>query len=434
VSFRKNAEKINSTTVRSMKKVKVLAFTILFIFLNVFALRNFYLLSKDMVYGDFSAQQLIPQPIYTPGRIPETSITMRYQAVNRLAGDFAQIYFPAQDISSMENAYDHKATLDPWGRPSRYAPTVLGLCALTLCKLDYGYASFANILLQLMLFIVILYFVYRSLALKDYFWPSLLLMEFCLFLTPVGLSWFERGQFSLYVGLSILLLLLGLIRKNAILIFLSALSAFIKWTSLPIAFVILVVFLLNSNNARKFRFGIFVAALFALVFALLLLPYIRESVVFVKGLLSQELMDNPTGLSLSKFLPRYVVKLIPLLAIIFGYLNIRIGKNTFVSLIPYIAGVTTILLIYPTRANDYSIPTLLGLIPLMLFWVTQLRSDQQVAGNIITALFLLFLIVASFSTLLTHSILIMVIIYIVFSTILITSPSILAFHGARQKP
>ena len=88
-----------------------------------------------------------------------------------------------------------------------------------------------------------LYFVFRSLDIKRYFLSAFVFTEFILFVTPVGLSWFERGEFFLYVAISYLLLLFGLTRNNPILIIVSAGFAFIKWTSLPFIFVILVVYI-----------------------------------------------------------------------------------------------------------------------------------------------------------------------------------------------
>ena len=151
MSINEEQERTGQKFIRIMTKVKSPVFIIVFVILNIFALRNFFLLSRDMIYGDFSAQLLFPSPLYAPERIPQTPVTMEYQAANRLGADFAQIYFPAQEISQLDNAYTGYVSLDPWKRPSRYAPLVLALCSETLCKLDYGYASFGNILLQLLL-------------------------------------------------------------------------------------------------------------------------------------------------------------------------------------------------------------------------------------------------------------------------------------------
>lgn len=417
--------KISLTAGQVWDRLKLPFFVLAFVFLNFFALRNFYLLSRDMIFGDQSAQQLSLAPRYSPRRIPLTSFTKKYNAVDRLGADFAQIYFPAQEMSSPTNAYNSSDTPDPWGRPSRYAPLVLGLCALTICRLDYGYASLANILLQLLLFFPALYFVFRALDLKTYFLPSLLLVEFCLFLTPVGLAWIERGQFSIYVGISHLLLMFGLLRKKVIWVLLAACLAFVKWTSLPLSFVILAVFILNSRSFREIRFGSLAAALFGLVFVLLLLPYIGADIPFVQGLLSQELFGVPASMSLLRFFPPAVVKLIPFLLILLGFIHCRLMKAPWVAFIPFAAGAAILLLIYPTEAFDYSIPTILSFIPLMLFWVLQSPPEQRIPAGLLTGTFVLFLVFASFSVMLTGSVWTVILGYLAASTVLVISPAVL---------
>ena len=420
MSINEEQEGKSQKIIRLVMKVKSPVFIIVFIIVNIFALRNFFLLSRDMVYGDFSAQLLFPSPRYAPERLPSTPVTMQYQAANRLGADFTPIYFPAQEISQLDNAYNY-LSLDPLKRPSRYAPLLLVLCSKTLCKLDYGYAPFGNILLQLLLFFLILYFVFRSLGIKRYFLSVFLFTEFILLLTPVGLSWFERGQFSLYVAISYLLLLLGLTRNNAILIILSAGFAFIKWTSLPCIFVILAVYIMTSRNKKELQHNLLMASLFGFVMILLLLPLIRENISFIYGLIDQETSRSPHGLSLVFYLPYAIVKALPFALVPIGFMIAKINKSDYIGLFPFFAGAAVILLLYPTEALDYSVPTLLGFVPLLIFWAKRLAPNQRIAGNLVLMSFLLFVFLASFSIRLVGSTLIVVIIYLFFSISLMIS-------------
>ncbi len=421
--------KKNDPNAKSSINVVKIVFAFGLIVLNCFAIKNLYLLSRDMLYGDFSAQQLNPHPIYPLVRLPETAVTLKYAAVNRIGSDFAQIYFPAQDIAHLENAYDHKKTIDPWGRPSRYAPALISFCSISICRLDYGYACLSQMLIQYLLFFLTLYLAFRSLGIKEYFWFTLLCANICLFLTPVGLSWFERGQFSLYVGSSLLMLVVGLLRKNPVWIVFATLIAFIKWTAFPVMVIFLAVYLLNSRTIKEFKYGIFVIALFSSTVALLtLLPvlFVKGTGVFLFGLVNQELNDNPTGLSLFKVLPRYVVKLLPLLLIILGCINIRNGKRVFVRLMPFFVGVAVIMLLYPTRANDYSAPGLMGFAPIIIYWAGQTEFKHRAAAKVLLYVCIFFILFASFSTSIAHSVILVIIIYLVFSTLLMVSPSIFA--------
>ncbi len=224
---------------------------IIFIILHVFILRNVFLLSKDLLSGDHSAEKLIPLPRYGFARIPDSPLTEQYHAQNRLAVDFAQIYFPAQQMSSLSENYQ-SGTMDPLQRPSRYAPLVHYLCSITICKLEYGLASLLHMLFQVIIFFLVLIYSYKSLKLEKGILPGILLVDVYLFLTPAGLSWFERGQFSLYVGVAYILLILGLMKRNLPLVLLAGFFAFIKWTSLP---TILVVFSATILGAKTFAEG-----------------------------------------------------------------------------------------------------------------------------------------------------------------------------------
>ena len=86
--------------------------------------------STDMLRGDGSAEQVRPAPLYGFMRVPAGPVAAAHQAEHRLAVDFAQVYFPSQDLTALDRNYVHGA-LDPWGRASRYAPFVHYACALT---------------------------------------------------------------------------------------------------------------------------------------------------------------------------------------------------------------------------------------------------------------------------------------------------------------
>ena len=379
------------------KKMRRPLFIIAFIILHFLILKNFILLSKDLIYGDSSGLDLSPLPRYGFMRVPENDFTLEYKSVNRLAADFAQIYFPSQKFSSLTTAYT-KETLDPWQRPSRYAPFIHAVCSISFCKFEYGFASFLHMLVQTLLFFLSFIYAFKILQIEKDFFLSILLVDFCLFLTPVGLSWFERGQFSLYVTLSYLWLVLGLVSRNRCYIFLSALFAYVKWTSFPFISLVLFLWLLNSRNIKELKYGVSLALVFILTVVFLFLLYPEYGIHFFIGLFEQEITYEPQGLSLMKLFPRFMVKILPFLLVVLGYLNIRRCKNKFFSLIPYFMGSGIILTIYPTLAFDYSIPCLFCFIPLVTYWVKCFKIDQHFRSYLIKYLFYFFIIVASFSS------------------------------------
>jgi len=356
-----------------------------------------------MISGDFSAAKISPAPRYPFFRVP----TAEYQSLNRLGIDFAQVYFPSKAFSLLENNYS-KGAFEPLQRPSRYAPFLHYLCAVSICKFNFGLAAFLHMLLQMACFYFSFWYAFRRLGLKRYLGPSVLLVNYTLFLTPVGITWFERGQFSLYVALAYLWLILGLQTRNRFFILLSALFSFIKWTSLPFVFVILIVNILvnariTSLDLKALKSSFLFAGLFAAVFGLLSLPFTYATKSYLLGLYRQELIQYGEGLSLMIFLPRVLIKTLPLLLIGLGWLAARRLKETLL-LVPFFAGAAVILITYPTLAYDYSMPVLLGFIPLLMAWASLKSASSELVNATTVALFFIFLLGASFSKVIRQTI------------------------------
>ncbi len=398
----------------------------LLLLLNYFAIKNLLLVSADLIRGDTSADGLAPRPIIHPQRIPVRPITQARQAVGRVGSDFAQVYFPAQDIAHLQDAFNAAKTLDPWKRPSRYAPLVILACAATFCRLDFGYACLLHMLFQTLLFYGVLYWALSQLNIRKYFLFALLSINLCLFLTPVGLSWLERGQFSLCLAAGYTVLMLGLMKRQPAWIVAAAALSFIKWTSFPAIFVILAVYLLGSRSLKELKSNALLVGVFAVTTLLLLaLPalFTKGAEPFVEGLIGQELTDVPKGISLLRYEPRLAVKLMPLALILLGYLNARSADTGPGWLIPYSAGVITIMLIYPTRAYEYGLPSVLGLLAPLLFWAESAGSARNILRVGLVFAFLVFVGAVSFSTRLFPSLYVLVEVYLAFSLVLMLSPS-----------
>lgn len=392
---------------------------------NYIAVRNFVWLSSDLLQGDESANQLAPRPMIHPLRVPVRPITTSRQAVDRIGSDFAQVYFPAQDITHLQDAYDPARTLDPWKRPSRYAPMVILACAATFCNLDFGYATLLEMLFQTLLFYGILFWAFSVLGIRKYFVFSLLLVNLCLFATPAGLSWFERGQFSLYLASGYAVLLVGLIRRRPLLIVAAAALAFVKWTSFPAVFVILAVYFSGFRTPDDLRSrGILVGIFPLTILVLLVVPalFAQGTLGFLQGLLAQELGAVPKGISLLRVEPIWVVKLVPLAAILVGAVSARLEREQSNYLIPFAAGAVILMVIYPTLAYDYGLPSVLGLLPPLVFWVRDSGAGPQVARAMPLILFLGWVIAASFSTRLFPSLRLVIMSYVVVSGVLMPFP------------
>ncbi len=415
-----------------MPKSVLIGFLLL---INLFAIRNLVLLCRDMLYGGNSAELLFPHPIYPPLQIPSTSLTAAHEAVGRTGSDFAAIYFPALQTPKLEAGYDWATSFDPWHRPSRSAPFVILLCFVTLSRLSFGSAALLHMLGQLLLFYAIFYLAFHLLGVRDYFLISILLVNAYLFFTPVGLTMFERGQFSLYLAGCYTLLVVGAIKRKPTLFVAAALLGFVKWTSFPVLLVIIAAYVLDSRGLLELKLRARTTINFsAVIGALILLPilFVTGTREFLYGLTAQELAYVPDGLSLLQFAPRGLVKVLPLLLILVGYINIRSCKGEFLRLVPYVLGVATIMTLYPTLAYDYNVPTLFGFIPIMIFWTKQRGQNQNTLRIALLHAFFLFMLVVSFSTQVTQSVAALVAVYLVFSTVLIISPTFVAKYDFRR--
>ncbi|MGZ6347347.1 MAG: hypothetical protein ACXWNC_07280 [Anaerolineales bacterium] len=413
-----------------MRNIKKILFLAAFIIAHVFILRNIFLLSIDMLNGDRSGEKMIPLPRYGFARIPDSPFTEQYKAQNRLAVDFAQIYFPARQMASLSENYQ-SGILDPLQRPSRYPPLVHYLCSITICKLDYGLASVLHVAIQVFLFYLVFIISFISLKIGKYILPGLLLANIYLFLTPAGLSWFERGQFSLYVGAAILLMILGLMKKNFLAIMLSAMFAFIKWTSFPSLFVIFSAVLVGSKNLAEGKKTLFWGGAFLLVVFALTFAFPAQSIQFLKGLLHQERFAAPGGVSLAKILPVWLEKLLPLPLIILGYFHLKINRGLVERAILFLAGSAVLMLTYPTLAYEYNLPSLLGFIPLLLYWSTLIDNPiKEPMRGILNYSFLAFVLVASFSNIINQGIIIMIE-YLVISAFFFVVPLFYFWNDTR---
>lgn len=389
-------QKALQTAVTCRAKGCRIAFLVVFVALHLVAASQLYLLSKDILYGDRSASLLAIPLRYPAMQVPATPLTVKFTAQQRLCADFAQVYFPSQNPSALRDAYSTETTLDPWHRPSRYPPLLHLLCSQTLSRLDYGVACLIHLAVQVVLLWASFAYVFFRFGLRKYLLPALLLINVCLFLTPVGLSWLERGQFSLYVALCYLWMTLAVATGERRCAMLGALFGFVKWTAFPFIFVVLMVCLLQKESRLEFKERLFLSATCGGTILLLFFSLPVDGIFFLKGLLGQELTLTPSGLTLLMILPKVAVKTMPLFLVSVGCAIGVASRLQVRYLIPFFAGAAVILTMYPTLAYDYSVPCLTAFIPCMAYWA-HLPGIDRFLGVSTQSLFVLFLLVSSYA-------------------------------------
>lgn len=351
-------------------------------------------LLEDMIHGNGAAEGMLVKPRYGFMRLPGNELTERLNAEGRMAADFAQIYFPsAPEAAGL--AYTRE-TPDPFGRVSRLAPLVHRACTWTICRLDYGPASVAHVAIQYLVFLVSLCAAFHILDARRFLPAGLLLANTCLFLLPVGLAWMERGQFSLYVAAAYLWLLVGMVKRSTAAVTLSAVLAYVKFTSLPfmvVGFGICVA----AQRGAALRWGIRLALLLAAGVGMLFLAYFQESIVFLHEALRQEYLTTPQGLTLVNIWPRPLVKALPFILLAAGVVLALRWWRDLADGFPFLLGSAIILTLYPTKAFDYNAPCLLGFIPLLCWWAGLTGNHLQVRAPVVVWGYVLFIVLASSS-------------------------------------
>lgn len=397
-------------------------FVIAFILVHMAAVSQVYWLARDILNGDGSCGNLTVPLRYSPMRVPVRPVTVQHQAEYRLCADFALIYFQSLEPVSMQGMYALDSTVDLWGRPSRYSPLMHVICAKTLCRLPYGQACLVHLGFQYLVFISSFIFIFFALRIQKHVLLGILITNICLFLTPVGLSFLERGQYTLYVGLCYLWLMLALVTGKYRYVAVSALFGFLKWTSVPFVFVVFAVGILGCGDTASFRRYTLMAVVYLITLAglLLLVPdYVND---FLKGLFFQELELVPMGNSLVSIVPRYVVKSVPFLLVGAGLVCRYIGRRPSLYLLPFFAGAATLLVTYPTMAFDYCVPYLAAFIPFLEYWRV-LPGIGVVAGMSIQWGYILFLLLASYAHLFySGSAIPVILIYMAAALLLVATP------------
>lgn len=372
-------------------------FIVLLVVTQILAIKNISFLLVDIASNSNNAYLVVPGPEYLYRRIPENPLTVEYGAVGRLGLDFSQIYFPSKSFSSLISNYEN-GTSDPWNRQSKYAPFIHYICSISICKLDYGFASASHMLIQIIFFYGIIIYSFRKLGLKKDLILTVSFINIYLFLTPAGLAWMERGQFSLYIAIAYLLLFLALWKRNIYLVFLSAIFSFIKWTSFPTIFVIFLVFLIVSQDRKALRKNLLLALGFALTILFLNLIFPKETPHFLLGLINQEVYSEPDGNSLAFVLDKSIVKILPLIIISLSVIFVKVHNIITDWFFPLMIGSGIILIIYPTLAYDYNIPNLLGFVPIFLYWLgLEDNTTPLRLRKIMKYVFFIFIYLASIS-------------------------------------
>lgn len=283
---------------------------------------------------------------FISGKITKSSplLYMVYIVGKRLDQGFEDITF-AEDFSSVYEIAKHLDKPDIYtgkydfiGRTTPYPPILFYLYKKIFSDMPFAQAALSYIFLQVLILIISSYWVLRYYRLGIMIIPVSVLYFFILFLTPVGLGWFERGQFDIYSGVAILFLMFAIYESKSYAFVLSAFFASLKFSAILFilqAFVIYLIFFRNPKALKSF----------ILFVSVVLLTFIFFPVSLIKSYLVCCIEFNNAshfvdGISLQRIMPFWSIKYVPILGLSCYFLILFLKKKepvffkTFVSVRP----------------------------------------------------------------------------------------------------
>ena len=338
-----------------------------------------------------------PQSIYTLMAVPGTSPVSG--APGAAGADFSQVYTSALALRHGESAYRPKSPqfADRFSRLPNYPPLTNWIC-IPLTLLPYYAALLVHTGLSLLALFGVTVFVLIRMGLRRHLWGVVLAQASLYFLTPIGFTHFERGQFDLLVATSFLLCFACVFaRRNPF--GLAALSGFLgalKWTAIPFLGCFAVLGFLLGARAKRWGFVVMLA-----VVALGTGLFWRGILEYWTSLRFYEIDPAPFGLTLQNFLPRIWAKLAPVLVTaavaIFALARFPTADRPRILRAisaPFALALTNLSICFGTYSYEYRTVATLGMVPALIVWL-EIEPAVPASTKVATsAAFGLFLIVA----------------------------------------
>lgn len=145
--------------------------------------------------------------------------------------DFSQVYFGAAAVRHGASAYG--PDVHPYCRHPAYPPLIIRLY-VPLTALRFPHALLVHNLAQFGVFLGALVWALVAFGCRvAIIGPTVVLTMLAVFLSPIGIAHFERGQFEFYCAGSIALGTASVFGRSRRLVLPSALLASLKWSCLP---------------------------------------------------------------------------------------------------------------------------------------------------------------------------------------------------------
>jgi hypothetical protein len=336
----------------------------------------------DLLRGS-ARGQAYPTTIYTPMTVPR--MPSDDGAPDVAGADFAQVYTSALALRSGQSAYrpTSREFLDRFGRPSGYPP-LTNWVYVPLSYLSYRHALFAHTALSLLFLFGVTALVLYQAKLRHHIGYALAAQAALVFLTPIGATHLERGQFDLLVAAgTALCFACSFVAKKSLLPF-ALITGFVgalKWTGAVFFGCFSALGFLLSSGMRRWAF--FVIPPVMLVGTLSFWKGVEEYWLTIRV---YELEAAPFGLTMQYFLPRAPAKAMPV-AITLALAAVVLAKARTaaqrahllrVTGAPFALALTNLGVCFGTLSYEYHTITTLGMLPGFAVWLEQAGVDRHV--------------------------------------------------------
>lgn len=315
-----------------------------------------------------------------------------------LGADFCQVYFSALALRHGQSAYepDNAQFRDPLGRRPNYPPLV-NWAYVPLTFLRYEDALIVHNFGSMFLFVAMAVVMLHALRAPRDSWVLALPIAFLTFLTCIGQSHFERGQFDfLSAGAcfaAFALLFSADTATTALLVVLAGLLGAAKWTSGPFLGTFCGVCFVASGPGRRWRFAA-VAGVILLSVALLW-QGVRD---YWPSIEFYELNARTAGVSLRHFLPAPLSKSVQVICAALVLVALRRCPRSSresalrAASLPFAVAMMLQGFCFCTISYEYRAVCLLGMLPCVGLWcgnVPEVRPRYQAAIIGLLGVFLL---------------------------------------------
>lgn len=338
-----------------------------------------------------------PQVLYEPMPVPGTAIDAASPGV--AGADFSQVYTSALALRHGESAYlpTSPAYADRFHRTPGYPP-LTNWIYLPLSFLPYPAALVAHEVGSMLLFLATAAGLLWAMGLIRLVGPMALALGSLLFLSPVGLTFMERGQFDLLVATAMLLCVscVWLPRGQVPLTLAAGLLGAMKWTALPFLGGFAGIAFLHDQRPRHWAY-----LLVPVTMVVATVSFGRALLEFWRVIVEFELTPAPVGLTLQHFLPHWPAKVVApaVVAGLAGLLYVagpRAARPQLLRAICLPAALTLVLLtlLFGTMSFEYHSVTLLGMIPVLIVWLMRAEHVGAWTQGLATAAYGLLLCLA----------------------------------------